>query len=190
MINEGVKQIMEFLDKTYRKDNTSLMMTSWSDFINIRKKESQNMNGFLNDFDQANANLKISKIELPKTVLALHMLERSGLTANDKKLVMTGVNLDDVGNVVDDMVIGELYKKKYFCEGIRDDLEKRFNNVDKPLGRATIKEELVYMVRKYILNLQSLCIHHQTLVIHLKKRKPSTQTGGIEENLTRHGKIK
>ena len=69
------------------------------------------------------------------------MLERSGLTANDKKLVMTGVNLDNVGNVVDDMVNS---MKKYFGEGIRDDREKRSNNVDKPLDRATIKEEPVY----------------------------------------------
>ena len=188
MINEGVKQIMEFLDKTYRKDNTSLMMTSWSDFINIRKKESQNMNGFLNDFDQANANLKISKIELPKTVLALHMLERSGLTANDKKLVMTGVNLDDVGNVVDDMVNSikkSIFVKEYVMI-VRKDLIMLINL----WVELQLKKSLCTMVRKYILNLQSLCIHHQTLVIHLKKRKPSTQTGGIEENLTRHGKIK
>ena len=115
------------------------------------------------------------------------MLERSGLTANDKKLVMTGVNLDNVGNVVDDMVNS---MKKYFGEGIRDDREKRSNNVDKPLDRATIKEEPVYNGER-IYSESSKSMHSSSdTCIHLKKRKPSTQTGGIEENLTRHGEDK
>ena len=92
------------------------------------------MSRFLNNFDQANTNLKISKITLPGTVLALHMLERSGLSANDKKLVMTGVELVKTESVVEDMMNSI---KKYFGEGIRE-VEKR-PQCDRP-----IKEEPVF----------------------------------------------
>ena len=130
----GVENIIKLLDRTYRKDDTSMMMKSWSDFINIRRKDSEDMKSFLNNFDQANANLKISKITLPGTVLALHMLERSGLSTNDKKLVMTGVDVAQTDSVVEDMMNAI---KKYFGEGIRE-VEKR-PQCDRP-----IKEEPVF----------------------------------------------
>ena len=131
---EGVQNIIKLLHRTYRKDDTSKMMKSWSDFINLRRKDSQDMSSFLNNFDQANTNLKISKITLPGTVLALHMLERSGLSVNDKKLVMTGVELVKTESVVEDMMNSI---KKYFGEGIRE-VEKR-PQCDRP-----IKEEPVF----------------------------------------------
>ena len=63
------------------------------------------------------------------------MLERSGLSTNDKKLVMTGVNLDKTDSVIFDMTNS---MKKYFGDGI--------NNRERKTD-ISIKEEPVYNTR-------------------------------------------
>ena len=129
----SVTLILNLLDKTFRKDDVSVMMKSWSDFINIKRREGEEMNSYLERCDQSNGDLKTSKITLPETVLALHMLERSSLDVNDKKLVMTGIKLDKSDSIVQDMANG---MKKYFGVGIRESSSSSFSHSHK------VKEEV------------------------------------------------
>ena len=129
----SVTLILNLLDKTFRKDDVSVMMKSWSDFINIKRRDGEEMNSYLERCDQSNGDLKTSKITLPETVLALHMLERSSLDVNDKKLVMTGIKLDKSDSIVQDMANG---MKKYFGVGIRESSSSSFSHSHK------VKEEV------------------------------------------------
>ena len=66
--DDAVKQILKVLDKVYKKDDLSLTFETWSAFIRLRKKDTDNMVQYITNYDRKVSELKRDGIELPETL--------------------------------------------------------------------------------------------------------------------------
>ena len=90
--DDAVKQILKVLDKVYKKDDLSLTFETWSTFIRLRRKDTDNMVQYITNYDRKVSELKRDGIELPETVLAFQLLESVCLEKKERQLVLTAVD--------------------------------------------------------------------------------------------------
>ena len=90
--DDAVKQILKVLDKVYKKDDLSLTFETWSTFIRLRRKDTDNMVQYITNYDRKVSELKRDGIELPETVLASQLLESVCLDKKERQLVLTAVD--------------------------------------------------------------------------------------------------
>ena len=89
---DAVAKILTFLDKWFKKDDVSVICETWSAFINMTKKRSDNMDEYIGLFERKVGELKKEGIVLPVVVLAMQLLDSSALEQKDKQIVLTAVD--------------------------------------------------------------------------------------------------
>ena len=85
-------KILTVLDKWFKKDDLIVICETWSAFINMRKKRSDNMDEYLGLFERKVGEVKKEEIVLPDVVLAMQLLDISTLEQKDKQIVLTAVD--------------------------------------------------------------------------------------------------
>ena len=89
---DAFAKILTFLDKWFKKDDLSVICETWSAFINMRKKRSDNMDEYIGLFDRKVGKLKKDGIVLPDVVLGMQLLDSSTLPQKAKQIVLTAVD--------------------------------------------------------------------------------------------------
>ena len=90
--DDAVKQILKVLGKVYKKDDLSLTFETWSTFIRLRRKDTDNIVQYITNYDRKVSELKRDGTELPETVLAFQLLESVFLEKKERQLVLTAVD--------------------------------------------------------------------------------------------------
>ena len=62
--DDGVQQILDVLDSRFKQDQLSVKKKAWQAFVSLKRDEDDDVDVFLDEFDQACANLKISGRDL------------------------------------------------------------------------------------------------------------------------------
>ena len=91
---DSVPQLIELLDKSFKKDDLSMLHQSWTQFIKYKKSRSDSVDEFLNTFASKAAALKRDGVKLPEDVLGLQLLDAANLEDNEVQLVLTAVDFD------------------------------------------------------------------------------------------------
>ena len=99
---DAVSQIFKVLDKIYKRDDLSLTFETWSTFIKLRKWDTGSMAQFITTYDRK-VNFKRDDIVLPKTLLALQLLERVYLERNERQFVLTAVDHSQIETMYEQM---------------------------------------------------------------------------------------
>ena len=102
-VEEGLKTLIENLDKWYLKDSLSSAYESWSNFYKFKRSENCSMETYILEFLKRYKVLKKNKIEIPNSVLAFILLDCAGLEHRDKQLVLTAVNFNEPEKLLDQM---------------------------------------------------------------------------------------
>lgn len=89
----GVAAILEELDKSFKKDNLSVVCEVWSDYINY-KKGCETMSEYITEYEKRVSQLKREKITLPDVVLAMQLLNGCELEKKDRQIILTGVDYE------------------------------------------------------------------------------------------------
>ena len=77
---EGIKNILEVLDKFYKKDSTKFAISTFNDFINYKRDLSMSLNEYLIEFNLKYNNMKNADMKLPTGVLAGFLLNCCNLS--------------------------------------------------------------------------------------------------------------
>ena len=101
--DDGLKKLIECLDKWYKKDELSEAYESWNNFYKFKKSEDTSMDAYILEFVKRYKIVKKFKIEIPSSVLAFILLECTGLEHRDKQLVLTAVDYSEPNNLLDQM---------------------------------------------------------------------------------------
>eukprot|EP00112_Aurelia_sp_Birch-Aquarium-sp1_P025637 Seg862.2 transcript_id=Seg862.2/GoldUCD/mRNA.D3Y31 product="hypothetical protein" protein_id=Seg862.2/GoldUCD/D3Y31 len=92
--DDGVKKLMEFMDKLFKKDQLSEAYEAFSDFKRFKRKETMAMDTYVMEFEKLYNKTAKFKMTLPQAVQAFKLLEGAGLDQKDRQLVLTRVNYD------------------------------------------------------------------------------------------------
>ena len=110
---DGMKKLIENLDKWYKKDELSSAYASWSNFYKYKRSQDCSIETYILEFLKRYKAMKKFKIEIPNCVLAFILLDCAGLEQRDKKLVLTAVNFEESDKLLDQMSAA---LKKFFGE--------------------------------------------------------------------------
>ena len=87
-----VEQILEVLDKRFKEDDLALKKKAWNHFVNLKRGTDQDIDEFIDKFDEACSNLRKAGRDLDDETYALQLMESSNLTDDLSHLVISGIN--------------------------------------------------------------------------------------------------
>ena len=87
-----VEQILVVLDKRFKEDDLALKKKAWNYFVNLKRETDQDIDEFIDKFDEACSNLRKAGRDLDDETYALQLMESSNLTDDLSHLVISGIN--------------------------------------------------------------------------------------------------
>ena len=90
--DDCVAQILEVLDKHFKEDDLALKKKAGKKFIKFKRNKDQNIDEYIDSYDEACANLRKAGRDLDDETYALQLIESSNLTEELSQLVISGIN--------------------------------------------------------------------------------------------------
>ena len=87
-----VEQIITVLDKRFKEDDLAVKKKAWNYFVNLKREKDQDIDKFIDKFDEACSNLRKAGRDLDDETYALQLMESSNLTEELSDLVISGNN--------------------------------------------------------------------------------------------------
>jgi len=87
-----VEQILTVLDKRFKEDDLAIKKKAWNRFVNLKRGKEQDIDTFIDKFDEACSNLRKAGRALDDETYALQLMESSNLTEDLSHLVISGIN--------------------------------------------------------------------------------------------------
>ena len=91
----GVDTFIVFMDKHFKKDESVATYEAYLNFEKCKREGNENISAFCMRFDKQSNIAKKKKVAYPQLVLAFKLLDNSGLTEVDRKLVLSDMVLTD-----------------------------------------------------------------------------------------------
>ena len=93
---QGAEQILQVLDRTFKKDDLSIACEVWPTFIHMIKEPFDKMDEFITKFEKKVADLIRCGIDLPQVVLAMQIIDAANITNKEKQTDFTAVERSNV----------------------------------------------------------------------------------------------
>lgn len=100
----GLASLLKFLKKYFKDDGIASIYSEYAKFHDLTRGKTDSMEKYIDEFDRLQKRMKKIKVQYPNSVLALKLLHCSGLSAADKKLVLTGVDYCNIDTLYEQMV--------------------------------------------------------------------------------------
>ena len=98
--DDGVKILLEILDKYYKKDDLSEAFESWSKFVSYLRVDGVTIDNYISEFYKRYNELR-KFVELPKAITGFILLSNAGLDAKEKQMALTAVSFTDKEKILD-----------------------------------------------------------------------------------------
>lgn len=89
--DDGINKLLEHMDAHLKLDDLGNVWEKFIKFDEVRRG-NQNVNEYMSSFDIAYNSLKKEKVELQSAILALMLIRKAGLTSEEIKLTLTGLD--------------------------------------------------------------------------------------------------
>ena len=99
---DGLKTLITFLDGHLLKDSLEEAWLRFEDFEDCKRRQDESVVSFINEFDRKYQRIKAKGVAIPDNLLAFKLLKGAGLSREERLLVMTGINLDQQGQIYDE----------------------------------------------------------------------------------------
>ena len=95
--DDSIKKILELLDKTFKKDDLTLLHKAWSLFIHMSRRKEEKVDDYICRYETKMVELKreLKDQDLPVKVYAMQLIDSSLLSEKERQLVLTGINYDE-----------------------------------------------------------------------------------------------
>ena len=98
--DDGVKTLLEILDKYYKKDDLSAAFESWSKFVSYLREDGVTIDNYISEFYKRYNELR-RFVELPKAITGFILLNNAGLDAKERQMALTAVSFTDKEKILD-----------------------------------------------------------------------------------------
>ena len=98
-----IKILIPKMKKWFRKPFIDTAATSWRVFIHLLREHGENIHDFILRFETAEADLKLSNVEVTPLTLAIHLLEAINVDENQKRNIISKVTFEDNPNVYENV---------------------------------------------------------------------------------------
>ena len=96
---EGLTELMKFLDKELGKNAIDDVIEKWDEFDSLKKSEKQSLEEFISEFEMKSNRVKATGTTLPQEVLAYMLMKRAGINNIERMLILSKVNIEDKTNL-------------------------------------------------------------------------------------------
>ncbi|XP_057302644.1 uncharacterized protein LOC130636814 [Hydractinia symbiolongicarpus] len=110
---DGIDTLIAFMDNLFKKDELTDMYKHYTNFDRYKRKSDETMESYIIEFEKLCNKTKKFDMALPESVLAFKLLDGACLKHSDRKLVLTGVNYEEVNTMFKQM---KSALKKFFGE--------------------------------------------------------------------------
>ena len=139
---DGMKTLIEHLDKWYKKDELTGAYEAWTKFDSYRKEKVDSMEKYILEFDKRSRVLNKFKVTIPNCILAFKLLDCAGLDIKGKQIVLTAVTFNEPDRMYELM---KLALRKFFGSQEVLSLDSAADVSDKSdLSAVIVKSEPVY----------------------------------------------
>ena len=90
--DDGMKNLCKFLTEKLGKDELDDSLERFEDFDSFQRSNEMTIIEFITKFDRKYQRLARGSMTIPLPILAFMMLKKVGISANDKKLVLSGMD--------------------------------------------------------------------------------------------------
>jgi transposase InsO family protein len=90
--DDGMKQLVDFLDKHLGKDDIVDSLEKFEEFEDCKRSTTQTISEFILDFDYKYNTIKNKNMTLPSEILAFKLLKCAQITREERMLVLTGMD--------------------------------------------------------------------------------------------------
>ena len=90
--DDGMKNLLKFLTEKLGKDELDDSLERFEDFDSFQKSSDMTIIEFITNFDRKYQRLARGSMTIPSPILAFMMLKKAGISADDKKLVLSGMD--------------------------------------------------------------------------------------------------
>lgn len=108
---DGLTILLKFLKKHFKDDGIVGIYSEYAKFHDLKRDQTDTMERYIDEFDKLKKRMGKIGVQYPNSVLAFKLLHCSGLSAAEKKLVLTGVDYSKTDTLYEQMK-GSL--KKFF----------------------------------------------------------------------------
>lgn len=138
---DGAKTILEILDKKYKGDEVVDKYNKVERYLDIQRKEEENVRDFINRYEEAaHGCFKATGAILQGEMKGIHLLKKSGVTENQKQLVLAACGSQELTferiSEVMERVFGKLGKKEEKDEGWWGQRREKDGNDSNRRGRG------------------------------------------------------
>ena len=89
------------LDRSFKKDDLSIVCEVWSAFIHMIREPIDKMDEFTTKFEKKVVDLIRCGIDLPQVVLAMQIIDAANITDKEKQIVLTVVDYSKKDHMLD-----------------------------------------------------------------------------------------
>ena len=111
---DGLKELIALLDELLGEDDLEDSLHKYEEFEDYKKSNGESIAQYIVNFEAKYDKVKNKGIKLPSEVLAFKLLRRSGISRDDKKLVLTGMDYSEKESLYKN---AQKALKKYCGEG-------------------------------------------------------------------------
>ena len=138
---DGVKKLLERLDKWYKKDNLSAAYEAWTGFDMYKRSKDITIDSYISEFMRKNNELQ-KYVKVPKSIVAFKMLDNAGLNFADKQIALTAVSFEEEEKLVDLMM--QSLRKFFGSQEVFVSNQKFYHENVNNAPSITIKNEPVF----------------------------------------------
>ena len=90
--DNGVQQVLKTLDERFKEDQLVLKKKAWHAFIKTKREQGEEIDKYIDNFEENVANLNKVGRDLDDETLALQLMENASLTDELSQLVLSGID--------------------------------------------------------------------------------------------------
>ena len=98
--DDGIKILLEILDKHYKKDDLCEAFESWAKFVSYLRVDGVTIDNYISEFYKRYNELR-RFVELPKAITGFILLNNAGLDAKERQMALTAVSFTDKEKILD-----------------------------------------------------------------------------------------
>ena len=98
--DDGIKILLEILDKYYKKDDLCEAFESWAKFVSYLREDGVTIDNYISEFYKRYNELR-RFVELPKAITGFILLNNAGLDAKERQMALIAVSFTDKEKILD-----------------------------------------------------------------------------------------
>ena len=121
---DGLDKLLEKLDTLFLKDKSTRQYSIFREFFNLKRKEGQLIEDYITEFEQILFKLGVQNMNLPEPVSAFMLLNSSGLSEMDSKMVLSStkeINLVEMKTAMTRILGGKINLNRFDGCPIKDE---------------------------------------------------------------------